>query len=154
MLWLQAAEWYVDIRSRTSRLEAPPASDLAARFARDRAFAWTARWRDPVLTCEHLVDIDEHPVTDSHPLEWTTGGVLERGVHRSHRQDVPWVEEWQRVDAGEPAITVSDDRRRVQVGVGEWDVDVHDARPAERFVAVVHQRVDGCWRQIAEVAEG
>ena len=52
VLWLQGAEWYVDIRLRISRPELLSGGDVAVRFARERAFAGTASWREPMLTWE------------------------------------------------------------------------------------------------------
>ena len=154
VLWLQSADWYVDIRLPTSHAEPSPQGDVAIHFARARAFAGIASWQEPVLTWEHVVDVDEHPRTDSNPLEWTKDGVLERGVHRSQGRDVPWIEEWHRIDAAEPVVSVSADRRHVTMQAGDRAVDIRDERPTGRFVAVRRDLVDGCWRQMGEVAAG
>ena len=154
VLWLQSADWYVDIRLPTSPSEPSLRGDVAIHFARTRAFAGIASWLDPVLTWEHLIDVDEHPRPDSNRLEWTKDGVLERGVHRSQGRDVPWVEEWRRIDDAEPVVSVSADRRRVTMRGGDRAVDICDDRPTGRFVAVRQDLVDGCWRQIGEIAAG
>jgi hypothetical protein len=153
VLWLQSAEWYVDIRLRITQPEPPLTDEVAIRFARERAFAGIASWQSPLLTWEHLIDIATDPPADCNPLEWTRGGVLERGIHRSDGRDVPWVEEWLRIDAAEPVASVADDRRHLKICVGDWAVEVRDERPNGRFVAVRQDRIDGCWRQIGEVID-
>lgn len=148
VLWLQTADWYADIRLRVDPDTPPPAP---ARLSRETAFAGTARWDEPRLTWEHVLDASPSASIDSSPLTWADGMVIEEFTIRAGGREVPVVEEWMRMadDAAPSSATVG--QRDVEIRVGRWAIRVRDERPDGPFVATRSQRGPEGWGAVGSV---
>lgn len=149
VLWLQAPEWFTDVRLRLDPTVAAPAAGAAAVFATEWAFAGTASYTPPVLTWTHLLDSRPEPGQDASPVGWEGGVLVERGTVRVDGREVAFVEEWLRLSDEEPTVETSD--RQVRLSVGRWAVDVRDGRPAGVFLATRLELRDGDWTEVGTV---
>ena len=135
VLWLQAGEWYADLRI--------PHIDAGGPV---EAFAGTATWSEPHFTWHHDVDwIGSFPEDVGH-LELDGDDLIERGTFSVDGRDAPYEERWVRSGPEGPAL--------VATGEGAMLVRVADhviamvRRTDGGFVASRYDLVDGRWRAV------
>lgn len=152
VLWLQGEQWFADIRLRLNDQDPQPGDGVAVDFATEGAFAGIARWSEPTMSWEHILDVRDEPPTDVSPVKWQNGGIIEGGTMNWQGRQVPWAEEWVRlVDSSvEPVVTLAD--RYIHITVGDYAIEIKDERPQGTFTATRYALVDGTWIKVGTVS--
>lgn len=151
MLWLQTDELYADIR--IARPFAAGSSAPTSSLFRTRAFAGTARWEEPCMVWEHLLDSDLSPGSDVGTIDLgTPGWAYEDGTFVWQGEEISFREEWELLSSPEDVGRAVVTRSRISVTVGRWRIDLSDDRPAGPFCAVKMERASDRWEVIGMVS--
>ena len=151
VIWLQTPEWFVDIRVLIDPEIIVPTKGVPDFFYREFAFAGTTTWDAPKITWLHLIDSNLEPATDSNPIVWADGVVLENGSAPVDDRMAPFTEEWLRMTGDDVACHAETADRRARIEVGRFAVEIEDNRPDGAFRAVRYTRDGGSWTEFARV---
>lgn len=153
VLWLQTAETFADIRiPRQPAATVTTGHGPAELFYRPRAFGGVARWNDPVMVWDHLLDSDQQPATDAGTLDLATAGwAYEDGTVVYDGVEVPFREEWELLSAPGDPVRATVAAQRISVTCGAWRIDITEQRPDGPFRAERRAWRDGTWEIVGTV---
>jgi hypothetical protein len=151
VLWLQAEEWFADIRVRLNAQDPEPKDAVSLAFAKEGSFAGTASWSAPTMTWKHLLDIRENPPIDASPVKWQNGGIIEGGTMLVDGRNVPWSEEWVRLTGEKDKPIAQIEPKHVYIEIGNYAIEVKDSRPDGDFEAIRSECIDAKWVKLGAV---
>ncbi len=148
VLWLQTADWFVDIRTLIVPGLAPEAGDVQAHFTQELSFAGTTDFNGAKLRWRHLLDSREEAPPDENLVVWQDKLLVESGHFPWQGREVPFVEEWGFL--GREGVTGVGEDGHVRVEAAGFANEAQRTGPD--FKAVKYLYSGGGWTQVGQVS--
>lgn len=150
VLWLQAPEWYADIRLPSHDVK--PAGDGPDMLFEPWAFAGIASWDPPMMTWDHQFDSRLDKAADVYPLTKVGDLLVEEGWVGYGERRVRYLEEWRKISGPTDRVSADLFPDGVQVTVGTWRITVADRRPTGGFLAVRESLGEAGWSEVGRLS--